>query len=102
VVLCPSSTSETNLPLDAPSQDSKTAIGHLRNMSFVVDVEKGTATIPGTGDAAVAFTEIHDVGRGVVAACSLESTWTPKTGWMAGDVMSYNDVVKIAEEVRGM
>jgi hypothetical protein len=87
---------------DAPSQNGQSPVGHLNPLKFVIDVESGTAQIPGTGDAITGFTEISDVGRGAAAACALESAWEPKTGWMVGDVCSYNDVLKIAEEVRGV
>lgn len=40
----------------------------LKISSFLVDVAKQTATIPGTGDARIAFTTVRDTGRFVEAA----------------------------------
>jgi hypothetical protein len=76
-------------------------IGYLKPIKFIMDVENCTATIPGTGDELTAFTEVRDVAQGVMAACSLDAPWVPKTGWMAGEITSYNQVLAIAERVRG-
>jgi nucleoside-diphosphate-sugar epimerase len=73
----------------------------MQPLKFIVDVENNTATIPGTGNEIVGFTEVHDIGRAVAAACSLDAAWTRKTGWIVGDLITYNEVVKIAEEVKG-
>lgn len=74
-------------------------IGQLKPLSFVVDVEKGEAVIPGKGDNKVVFTSAGDVAAFVAASLDLE-TW-PERSSMAGDVLSYNQVVEIAERVRG-
>jgi hypothetical protein len=87
--------------LAAPPKASGPPQGHLNPLKFVVDVEAGTATIPGTGNEPQVFTEITDVGRGVALACALEGAWSPMTGWMVGDRATYNDVVRFAEKVTG-
>lgn len=76
-------------------------VGHLKPIKFIMDVENYTAIIPGTGNEPTAFTEVRDVAQGVIAAYSLDAPWTPKTGWMAGEITSYNQVLSIAERVRG-
>jgi hypothetical protein len=92
-------------PIGAPPQANISNLGHLQPLKFIVDVENGTATIPGSGpgdeQTPTAFTEIYDVAQGVVSACSLESAWTPMTGCMNGGALTYGEVVRLAEKIRG-
>lgn len=74
-------------------------VGHLPPMRFMFDVEKCTATIPGDGTASVVYTRIEDVGRFVAASLDLD-VW-PQYSQMRGDRMTYNEVLQIAEGVRG-
>jgi len=74
--------------------------GYIRNIPFVVDVKNASAVIPGDGNQKILFTEIHDVGKLVAAACALP-VWEETTGKVAGDIKTYNEVVEIAEEVTG-
>jgi nucleoside-diphosphate-sugar epimerase len=91
-----------NCSAAAPAKaDGENPVGHLVPVKFIIDTENGTAAVPGTGDGPIAFTEIRDVGRGVAAACALEAPWTPRTGTMAGDMLSYNAVVRLAEDITG-
>jgi len=62
-------------------------------------VENYTAILPGLGEDKVAFTEVNDVGRFVAASLDLPQ-W-PKQLNMVGDKFTYNEVVVIAEKVRG-
>ncbi|KAF8907963.1 hypothetical protein CPB84DRAFT_1834754 [Gymnopilus junonius] len=64
-----------------------------------VDIKEGRADIPGTGKEIVTFTRWQDVGKFVAAAVELER-WEKESS-MAGDAMSYDEVIKIAEEVTG-
>jgi uncharacterized protein YbjT (DUF2867 family) len=74
-------------------------IGHLGSIKVVVDVENATATVPGTGDQKTAFTTGEDVGAFVAASLELDK-W-PENSGMVGDVKTYNEVIKLAENVRG-
>ncbi|PPQ79840.1 hypothetical protein CVT26_012568 [Gymnopilus dilepis] len=69
------------------------------SLPFVVDIKEGKADIPGTGDELITLTRWQDVGKFVAAAVDLEK-WE-KDSSMAGEVTTYNEVVKIAEEVTG-
>lgn len=73
--------------------------GAERTFAIVVDIKEGKADIPGTGKELVTFTRWQDVGKFVAAAVELEK-WE-KDSSMAGDVTTYDEVVKIAEEVTG-
>jgi hypothetical protein len=91
-----------NRPPGAPVKaDGELPTGHLHPEKIIVDVEACTAKIPGTGDEPIALTEIGDVGRGVAAACALEAAWTPYTGYLVRETTTYNEVVRLAEGVRG-
>ena len=74
-------------------------LGYLLPFKFVVDVENYTAILPGLGEDKVAFTEAKDVGRFVAASLDLPR-W-PKQLNMVGEKLTYNEVVAIAEKVRG-
>ena len=68
-------------------------------LKIVVDVEKCSALIPGDGNKPVAFTRGEDVGAFVAASLDLQK-W-PEVSTMAGDVKTWNEVVALAEAVRG-
>ena len=74
-------------------------IGYLYPFKFVVDVENCTATLPGMGDSVIAFTAADDVGAFVAASLDLPQ-W-PKYSNMVGEKLSYNEVVAIAEKIKG-
>ncbi|KDQ62561.1 hypothetical protein JAAARDRAFT_30462 [Jaapia argillacea MUCL 33604] len=74
---------------------------HLNPLNFIINPSAGTAHIPGTGDAPCVFTVVQDVARGVAEACKLKKPWQLNTGWIVGDKMSYNEAVRVLEEVTG-
>lgn len=57
------------------------------------------ATIPGSGDTPVVFTHTFDVAQ-FVAALVGQANW-PERSIIVGDKKSWNDVVAIAEEIKG-
>lgn len=71
----------------------------VQNFPFIVDIKAGKAQIPGTGQELVTFTRIQDVALFVAAAVELDK-WEKETS-MAGDRATYDEVVRIAEEVTG-
>jgi len=73
-------------------------IGHLQPLKFIVDVENGTARVPGTGEQKMAFTTGEDVGSFVAASLDLDK-W-PENSSMVGDVKTYNEVIALAEKFR--
>ncbi|KAJ3279470.1 hypothetical protein HK104_001435 [Borealophlyctis nickersoniae] len=64
---------------------STASVGHLHPLKFIVDVENGTANIPGTGDEPLIFTAVEDVAKFVAAALDLPK-WEARSG-MAGETM---------------
>jgi hypothetical protein len=57
------------------------------------------AKVPGTGDQNVVFTSEADVGAFVAASLDLKM-W-PENSRMVGDMKPYNEVIKLAENVKG-
>ena len=72
---------------------------YLSPAPFAVDTKNRKAAIPGDGEARVAFTYTYDVARFVVRLLS-EERWE-EVSTVAGDVKTWNEVVRIAEEVLG-
>lgn len=81
--------------------DEQEALGGLRPWTFIVDMKAGTADIPGNGSEESTFTRTADIGKLVAAALDLPAgKWKGEMG-MEGSRMSYNEVVKAIEKVRG-
>jgi len=74
-------------------------VGYLQPIKFILDVEKGTAALPGTGDDKLAFTRGEDVGLFVASSLDLDK-W-PEILGMVGEVKTHNQVVSLAEKVTG-
>lgn len=73
--------------------------GYVNNFGFAVDLGSCTASIPGDGQNKMAFTLTKDIGEFVAASLDLD-TW-PEVSMMGGDLKSYNEVVSLAEDIRG-
>lgn len=73
---------------------------YLAPNAFVIDMTNNVAAIPGTGDEMVTFTHTFDVARFLVAALDLDK-W-PRELRISGDVMTFKEFVKMAEEFKGM
>ncbi|CAG8219838.1 unnamed protein product [Penicillium salamii] len=72
---------------------------YLRPFPTVIDIEHRVAAIPGNGDVPITFTYSFDVARFVVSSLDLEE-W-PDESRMAGDVLTWNELVSLAEEILG-
>ncbi|KAF5365654.1 hypothetical protein D9758_003165 [Tetrapyrgos nigripes] len=75
-------------------------IGHLKPLKFWIDVENCTASIPGGGNTKLAYTRVEDVGVFIDKVLDVQEEW-PKVLRFAGAVVTHNELVKIAEDVRG-
>ncbi|KAK7710200.1 hypothetical protein SLS64_002313 [Diaporthe eres] len=73
---------------------------HHPHSVLVVDMEHNAAGIPGDGNAPVTLTYTFDVARFVVAALDL-GAW-PRELRVVGDELTFNQLVAIAEEVKGV
>lgn len=74
-------------------------VGYLKPLKFGVDVENAKASLVGDGNAPVMYTRGEDVGAFVAASLDLQK-W-PELSSMAGDTKSYNQVIELAEKIRG-
>ncbi|RSL69377.1 hypothetical protein CEP53_002246 [Fusarium sp. AF-6] len=72
---------------------------HLPPLSFAIDVANKKAAIPGTGNEPIAFTYTYDVAK-FVAAFLEEPKWEELTVCY-GEKTTWNEFVKMAEEVAG-
>ncbi|KAJ4183800.1 hypothetical protein NW767_013458 [Fusarium falciforme] len=72
---------------------------HLPPLSFAIDVANKKAAIPGTGNEPIAFTYTYDVAK-FVAAFLEEPKWDELTVCY-GEKTTWNEFVKVAEEVTG-
>ncbi|RGP63747.1 hypothetical protein FSPOR_8353 [Fusarium sporotrichioides] len=68
--------------------------------TVVVDIPNTAAGIPGTGDELITFTYTFDVARFVVAA--LDRPAWPRELRIVGDTLTYNELIKLAENARGV
>jgi nucleoside-diphosphate-sugar epimerase len=62
-------------------------------------MEANAAAIPGSGETPVAFTHTNDIAKFVVA--SLDLPHWPREGWIVGDKVTWNEVLEMAESVKG-
>lgn len=72
---------------------------YLAPMTLVLDLPARQAAIPGTGDKPVVFTYTGDVGRFTAKLLTLQE-WQPDS-YCIGDKVTWNEFVRIAEEVTG-
>ncbi|KAI4151328.1 MAG: hypothetical protein LQ341_000927 [Variospora aurantia] len=71
----------------------------LREAPFI-DIAARKAGIPGSGNEKVTFTYTKDVAKFVRKLVESESKW-PARSVIAGDVFTFNEVLEVAERVRG-
>ena len=65
-----------------------------------LDIPRAKAAVPGSGDDLVAWTYSKDVGKFVARSLDLQA-W-PERSIIIGDRMSYKNLIRIVERVRGM
>ncbi|KAK7061070.1 hypothetical protein VNI00_000805 [Paramarasmius palmivorus] len=82
-----------------PKPDGAKAHGHLQHFPYIVDLSKAAADVPGDGNIKFAWTTAEDVGRFTAAATQLDK-WDEETN-MAGEVITINEVINIAESITG-
>ncbi|KAE9581796.1 Oxidoreductase BOA1 [Colletotrichum fructicola] len=75
---------------------------HHPHSVIVLDMHHNAAAIPGDGNTPVTFTYTFDVARFVVAALDLERWPADHELRIVGDELTFNDFVKMAEEVKGV
>jgi len=75
------------------------ALAGLRPWSFMFNMLRGTADLPGDGSAKFAVTDTRDVARFVIAALDLD-VWPAELG-MRGSLLSFDEAVAIVGRVQG-
>jgi uncharacterized protein YbjT (DUF2867 family) len=75
-------------------------IATLKPLKFWIDVEGCKAVIPGDGNMKLVYTAVEDVGEFVAKALNVPGEWPP-TLRIVGARVTHNELVKIAESVRG-
>lgn len=72
---------------------------YLKPFTAFVDIAAGKASIPGSGDTPAVFTYSHDAAKFTAAVLTLDK-WE-KESYVIGTRTTLNDIVKVAEDVRG-
>jgi hypothetical protein len=72
---------------------------YLKPLQTAIEVNNKAAAIPGTGNTTVCWTYTGDIARCVVAMIDAEK-WEERS-FIVGDRKSLNEVLAIAESVRG-
>ncbi|KEY73216.1 hypothetical protein S7711_04180 [Stachybotrys chartarum IBT 7711] len=71
----------------------------MNRITVVVDVQNDVAAIPGNGNTPVTFTHTSDIGRFVAASLDLKR-WD-HVGYIAGDKVTWKQLVDLVQEVKG-
>lgn len=66
---------------------------------MVLDIQNRSAAVPGSGDVPVTFTYSYDVVRFIAALLDMPR-WS-KESRIIGDTVTWNEFVRMAEEVTG-
>ena len=82
------------------SVHEKEALGGLRSQTVVIDMKNGTAEVPGTGDEKLGLIRVEDVGTVVTKIVEIEGHWE-KEYLITGDMTTYNQILKVAEDIAG-
>ena len=72
---------------------------NLAPFTFSIDMQNGQAAIPGDGNVPLSLTYSRDLARFVVRTLDLDE-W-PEFSIGVGDDLTFNQMVRLAEEVRG-
>lgn len=74
---------------------------NLKPFNWLLDMQKGLAAVPGTGDERFSVTYSEDLARVIVHLVSTDDRW-PERGFLSGSDISLNELIASAERVRGM
>lgn len=89
---------ETGCFMNYPAAGTPGLAG-LKPYRFIADVENCTMAISGDGSVPLVMTRVEDVGAFVAASLDLDK-W-PRVSRMAEDRKTYDEIVALAEAVRG-
>ncbi|KAL2672141.1 hypothetical protein Neosp_012839 [[Neocosmospora] mangrovei] len=73
---------------------------NLKTFQWFIDMEKGVAVVPGSGDEKFTVTYSEDLARFIVRLIDSDERW-PERGFLSGSDISINELIAIAEKIRG-
>ncbi|KAF5693131.1 hypothetical protein FDENT_2273 [Fusarium denticulatum] len=73
---------------------------NLKPFQFFLDMEKGIAVIPGSGNEKFSVTYSEDLARFIVRLIDTDEEW-PECGFLSGSDISVNELIETAERIRG-
>ncbi|RSL43561.1 hypothetical protein CEP54_015043 [Fusarium duplospermum] len=73
---------------------------NMKPFHWFLDMEKGIAIVPGSGDEKFTVTYSEDLARFIVRLTDTDEKW-PERGFLSGSDISINELVAIAEMIRG-
>ncbi|KAI8711354.1 hypothetical protein NCS52_01398500 [Fusarium sp. LHS14.1] len=73
---------------------------NLKTFQWFIDMEKGVAVVPGSGDEKFTVTYSEDLARFIVRLIDSDEKW-PERGFLSGSDISINELIAIAEKIRG-
>jgi nucleoside-diphosphate-sugar epimerase len=74
------------------------AMSGLYDFTIPVDMNGRTAEVGGSGDEPLVFTRLEDLAQGVVQVLE-EEKWECEATWVVGDVVCWNEVIRLAERI---
>lgn len=74
------------------------AMSGLYDFTIPVDVNGRTAEVGGDGNEPLVFTRLEDLAQGVVQVLE-EEKWEYDAMWVVGDVVCWNEVIRLAERI---
>ncbi|KAG5746896.1 hypothetical protein H9Q70_010421 [Fusarium xylarioides] len=99
--------SAINLETEAGGQSQLSLIAaadkspsNLKTFRWLLDMEKGIAVIPGSGNDKFTVTYSEDLARFIVRLIDTDEKW-PQRGFLSGSDISVNELIAIAERIRG-
>ncbi|KAK2873348.1 hypothetical protein FQN49_002422 [Arthroderma sp. PD_2] len=73
---------------------------HLKPLAYAVDIPNGRALIPGDGNNVITMTYSYDMAKFLVRLLDQEA-WS-EIAFIGGDDLTFNQLLSLAEELRGM
>ncbi|KAG5766774.1 hypothetical protein H9Q72_005146 [Fusarium xylarioides] len=73
---------------------------NLKDFRWLLDIEKGIAVIPGSGNDKFTVTYSEDLARFIARLIDTDEKW-PQHGFLSGSDISVNELIAIAERIRG-
>ncbi|KAJ3538027.1 hypothetical protein NM208_g6085 [Fusarium decemcellulare] len=73
---------------------------NLNKFQWLLNMERGIAVVPGSGDEKFTVTYSEDLARVIVRLLDTDEKW-PRLGFLSGSDISVNELIASAERIRG-